>query len=48
MGAAIPESTSLLSRDSARLKSKLTSAGKKRAREEDDVQAALLPSDDEE
>ncbi|TFY69406.1 hypothetical protein EVJ58_g418 [Rhodofomes roseus] len=48
VGAAVPESTSLLSRDSARLKSKLTaSAGKKRAREED-VPAATLPSDDEE
>jgi len=48
VGAAVPESTSLLSRDSARLKSKLAaSAGKKRAREED-VSAATLPSDDEE
>lgn len=48
VGAAIPESTSLLSRDSARLKGKLTSTGKKRAREEGDVHAAPLPSDDEE
>ncbi|KZT72548.1 hypothetical protein DAEQUDRAFT_590009 [Daedalea quercina L-15889] len=48
VGAAISESTSLLSRDSARLKSKLSaSAGKKRTREED-VPVDTLLSDDEE
>ena len=55
MGASVPESTSVLSRESAKLRSKLVGAGKKRAREEDQdalpsrgAPAPIVVSDDEE
>ncbi|KAH9927174.1 uncharacterized protein BXZ73DRAFT_102762 [Epithele typhae] len=53
VGAALPESTSILSRDSAKLRNKLIGDNKKRAREEDQggsrggVPGAAAPSDDD-
>ncbi|KAH9939968.1 hypothetical protein B0H21DRAFT_755328 [Amylocystis lapponica] len=48
VGAAVPESASMLGRDAARLKNTLTGkTGKKRAREEE-KDVVIVPSDDEE